>query len=417
MPVLPDTFVQQRPGQNARDFLGAYEGMSSLMERKQRLNMAEEQHNLEQAQAVILAPLQAEKVKSDLVKARTDYQIAMQTEAARAAAYKLYDTAATDFNYVNQITDAQERANASREWLSRYSQLSNIKELNPQIESMNSLATKNIEGALKVNMLGTASERSFASLTEGMAPEQVDAARRIKLGLEGRASSAGKKSLKVKLPNGADAEMVFDPNSGEYSIPQIAGGAKTPDEGNSMVGMGVREEAAAKAQGTKESEYQATLKAARPKREAALKQATAMSDQLTDDIDSLIDRVSVATAGPGGVILDKFPGSTARDLQANLDSLKANIGFQALQAMREASPTGGALGNVSDTENRLLQARFGSLEIGQSPKQLIENLKKVRQRIVKNLGITQAAFDSEYGAGGEDAAQTPVVIKSIKRID
>src|SRR6185503_16084491 len=145
-----------------------YEQASSLMERKQRLAMAQENHNLEQAQAAIMLPLQSAKVQADLVKAKTDYQIAMRTQAARESAYSLYDTAATDFNYVNQITDSEQRAQASREWLSRYSQLANIKELNPQIESMNSLAAKNIEGALKVNFLGSAADRSFASLTKGM---------------------------------------------------------------------------------------------------------------------------------------------------------------------------------------------------------------------------------------------------------
>lgn len=430
MPVLPEYRATQAPGANARNFLGGFEAGQSLMERKQRLAMAQENHDLEQAQAAIMLPLQTAKVQSDMVKAKTDYQIALRTQQARESAYQIYDQAATDFNFVNQLTDAKARADASREWLSRYSQLSNIKELSPQIESMNSLATKNIEGALKINMLGTATERAFNSLTEGMGDEDKDKARRVKLGLEGRASGAAIQYREVIGPDGRAQLVAVDPRGVGAQVvgsgQQYGSGVnETPESRalkagqevaapNQLVGQTPYEKANTAAQGTKDAEYQATLRATKPKRQAAMQQAEALTDQLSSDIDDLIDKVTTATAGPGGVILDKFPGTSARDLQSNLDSIKANIGFQALQAMREASPTGGALGNVSDTENRLLQARFGSLEIGQSPKQLVENLKKIRQRITQNFGITRAAFSNEYGS---DEAATPIVIKSIRKIE
>ncbi len=412
----PDTFVERAPGGNVRDFLGAANQMGSLMERKQRLRMAEENHAIEQAQAAIMLPLDSAKAQSDIAKARTDYQVALGTQEARRSAYQLYDQAATDFNYVNQITDAKVRADASREWLSRYSQLSNVKELEPQVKTMNSLATSNIEGLLKVNMLGTAQERSFAAMTQGMAEDEVAKAKRVRLGLEGRASSAGQKSLAVKLPNGAEAQMTFDPNTGEYSIPQLSGGATSPTDGNTMVGMGVREEAEAKTSGTKDAEYQATLRAAKPKREAALQRAESLTDDLTTDLDSLISKVTVATAGPGGVVLSNFPGTTARDFGADLDSIKSRIMVQTLQAIREASPTGGAFGNMTEKEGERLMSMYGALEVGQSPKQLIERLKTAKQRIARAHALSQTAFESEY-VNEQVAPATPIVIKSIKRID
>lgn len=431
MAVLAEYTAPNAPGSEMRAFIGAREQTASLMERKQRMRMAEEQNARQQLEAEIMRPLNVAKVQADVAKAKTDYDVALRLQAARQSAYDIYGQAETDFNYVNQITDAKTRADASREWLSRYSQLSNIKELAPQIETMNSLATKNIEGLLKVNMLGTAQERSFKAMTEGMDPEAVEQARQVQLGLRARPSSAAITYREVIGPDGRAQLVAVDPRAvgaqivgsgqqygsgvGETPESRALAQGQAPAQPNQLIGQTPYERASSTAQGTKDAEYQATLRAAKPKRQAALQQAEALTEQLTSDLDDLINKVTVATAGPGGVVLDKFPGTSARDLQSNLDSIKANIGFQALQAMREASPTGGALGNVSDTENRLLQSRFGSLEIGQSPKQLIDNLKKVRQRVTQNYGITQAAFNSEYGAGEESAA--PIVIKSIKRID
>ncbi|WP_447515814.1 hypothetical protein, partial [Clostridioides difficile] len=65
-----------------------------------------------------------------------------------------------------------------------------------------------------------------------------------------------------------------------------------------------------------------------------------------------------------------------------LHTIKSNVGFDRLQQMREASPTGGALGAVSDNENVLLQSAMGALEQSQTDDQLkfnLQRLQKVRQ--------------------------------------
>jgi hypothetical protein len=64
-------------------------------------------------------------------------------------------------------------------------------------------------------------------------------------------------------------------------------------------------------------------------------------------------------------------------LKEILDTIKSNIGFNKLQEMREGSPTGGALGNVSDRENKLLQSVIASVEQSQSRGQCMANLRRV----------------------------------------
>ena len=59
--------------------------------------------------------------------------------------------------------------------------------------------------------------------------------------------------------------------------------------------------------------------------------------------------------------------------------MKGNLGFDKLQAMRDASPTGGALGQVSEMELRQLNAAFGDFEQSLSPEELKYNLSKALQ--------------------------------------
>lgn len=109
-------------------------------------------------------------------------------------------------------------------------------------------------------------------------------------------------------------------------------------------------------------------------------QASRQADIVTQDIDralSIIEQSPGSTTGPGGALLQNIPGTQARDLRALIDTVKSNVGFDKLQAMRDASPTGGALGQVSEKENALLQSTIGNLEQSQSRDQLRDNLNRV----------------------------------------
>lgn len=81
-----------------------------------------------------------------------------------------------------------------------------------------------------------------------------------------------------------------------------------------------------------------------------------------------------------GSLLSGLPESGARDLQAVIDTIRANLGFEELQAMRDASPTGGALGQVTEREIAFLQAVMGNLDTGQSPEQLLSVLRDIKKR-------------------------------------
>ena len=86
--------------------------------------------------------------------------------------------------------------------------------------------------------------------------------------------------------------------------------------------------------------------------------------------------VGINTAGVGSV-LTGLPGRDARNLAAKLETIKANLGFDRLQQMRDMSPTGGALGAVAVQELVALQSTVSSLDQAQSPAQLRKSLEKI----------------------------------------
>jgi hypothetical protein len=134
--------------------------------------------------------------------------------------------------------------------------------------------------------------------------------------------------------------------------------------------------------------------AAMPKLEMGFNAFNQKSDRLLGVIDRAISRVGPNTTGWGG-LLSTLPGTEARALSTDLDTIKANVGFEELQAMRDASPTGGALGQVSEQENRLLQAIRGSLDQLNSGQNLAENLRIVRDSVAQLKALKAQQFDAD----------------------
>lgn len=111
--------------------------------------------------------------------------------------------------------------------------------------------------------------------------------------------------------------------------------------------------------------------------------------------------IGFTTSGATGALLGLIPGTGAYDQKATVETLQADAAFSTLQQMRNASKTGGALGQVSERELDLLMGAVGNLKIGQSPEQFGKNLKQyIDMRNEAMLNIYDA-FVADYGA--EDA--------------
>ena len=122
-----------------------------------------------------------------------------------------------------------------------------------------------------------------------------------------------------------------------------------------------------------------------------------------------------------GALLSRVGGTDANNLRSQLATIKSNIGFDKLQSMREASPTGGALGNVSEKENEYLQSVLGNVEQSQSPEQLKKNLLRLREAyldIVHGIGnrptnTTNYSTPSASSSGNTMTLPNGIVVQRI----
>lgn len=118
---------------------------------------------------------------------------------------------------------------------------------------------------------------------------------------------------------------------------------------------------------------------------------------ISQKIDDALNMVGATTAGFGGSLMGKVPGSGATDLQGVLDTIKANLGFDQLLTLKSGSKNGSSgLGALSENEMRLLTSLSQSLDRSQSPQQLVENLTALKN---KYSGFQNALGYNGQGGG------------------
>ena len=70
----------------------------------------------------------------------------------------------------------------------------------------------------------------------------------------------------------------------------------------------------------------------------------------------------IPLGGLGYVLSKALPLTDARELASKVDTIQANLAFDELEKMRKNSPTGGALGQVTEMELRLLKSAVSGLD-------------------------------------------------------
>jgi hypothetical protein len=120
-----------------------------------------------------------------------------------------------------------------------------------------------------------------------------------------------------------------------------------------------------------------------------------------------------ALAGPGetgflGPITSKIGGTKARALAGKINTIKANLGFEQLQRMREASPTGGALGQVAVKELERLESTVASLDLGLPTPELLKSLAKVDEHYDNwQAAVTKSRTAAPSSGGWGKASVVP----------
>lgn len=135
----------------------------------------------------------------------------------------------------------------------------------------------------------------------------------------------------------------------------------------------------------------------KPKAEAKLAGSYAKFDMLDKKIDDAKEKSSFWTTGLLGQLGGGIGGTPQHNLAMALQTIKANLGFDKLQDMRDNSPTGGALGQVSEMENKLLQDAWSSVQQSQTEEELDNNLDAIKVLQRESWGRINDAHFKDYG--------------------
>jgi len=119
---------------------------------------------------------------------------------------------------------------------------------------------------------------------------------------------------------------------------------------------------------------------------------------VSSKIDQIINNPDLDFAtGQSGIIARNISGTKSYGIAQDVKTVTANAAFQALQAMRDASKTGGALGQVSERELDLLEKSMGAVDPSLPDKQFKRNLKEVKTEFNKILKRGEKRFINLYG--------------------
>jgi len=130
---------------------------------------------------------------------------------------------------------------------------------------------------------------------------------------------------------------------------------------------------------------QEKIDALRQKKQDAIDKQLGTAEGVIENTKVVLDKIDEAEklVGKGttgfGSYLSIVPGTPARELSTVIGTIKARLGFDQLQQMRNASPTGGALGQVSNRELASLEGALASLDQGLSADALKQNLKQIKE--------------------------------------
>jgi hypothetical protein len=169
-----------------------------------------------------------------------------------------------------------------------------------------------------------------------------------------------------------------------YSVGRQPGAQPRAVVDPATVAANTQANAGAKTAGTGEAKRMLDLPAATQRLANASNKMDRMSGlatKLADD-DKLWEAVGL------GQPIAKIPGTQGARIRAQLNTLRSQVGFAVLQDLRDNSKTGGAVGNVSDYEQKLLQNNLASLDENMSVADMREQLhsladyaKGVKERV------------------------------------
>jgi hypothetical protein len=145
------------------------------------------------------------------------------------------------------------------------------------------------------------------------------------------------------------------------------------------------------------------------KQQQALQGASDNALRVLNQVKESKDLVGDYTTGAIGGALAVLPQTDARKFANRIKTIKANLGFDRLQQMRDASPTGGALGQVAVQEIEFLQSTIATLDQLESKEDIIKALTDIEKSYQRWLDVVKG---KQSGASTTPKAEQTRTTKS-----
>jgi len=206
------------------------------------------------------------------------------------------------------------------------------------------------------------------------------------------------------LPKDQAIERAFGKGGSTFNL-----GPKTQISGDYVIVEDPTAEAGVRFIPIKGSKAEKEALAAAGREGVTQQQAAQKEAVISKSVDFLIEKIdagglfNLPEAGIVGNVLGTLGvNQDAVDFKNELAAIQANVAFDRLQQMREASKTGGALGAVSERELDLLMAAYGNIKQSTSPKKLKENLLYI-EKIMTKIENDPVASSFYYNTSGGTA--------------
>jgi len=186
----------------------------------------------------------------------------------------------------------------------------------------------------------------------------------------------------------------LDRKTGRISRPTMEGGVGTELPPSETAGEPIKIQTEETKQQAKE---QVKLNAAFPKASKAVKATVTSLDQDIADVKMLLkDRKGLAAiTGTYNAMTPDIMADATR-AAALYDKITAGAGFTALNDLKAASPTGGALGAVSDDEGRRLRASVATFSRKQTTPDFVDGLERYLVDLEMSRENVLSAFNETY---------------------
>lgn len=136
--------------------------------------------------------------------------------------------------------------------------------------------------------------------------------------------------------------------------------------------------------------------AAEPKARQTMERMSSNADDAKAAVDMALKQSSDWTTGFAGNVGKHIPGTPAFDLAANLDRLQSRLGLDTLQEIKDSSPTGSALGRVTNYEMGILVKAKENLDQAQSRPQFEAALKDLKIKLDNSKKHVKDAYEETY---------------------